>query len=1106
MTNPPLHDPTWYHAVTLVERLASLRAHPGPTSNGDTPSDLAQRRLPRWQSQPPFGTGTYFAQRLAMDQLTESQLLHLLGEPIEAVRDRFSEPLAWLVRLEHVLSRAMPQNVETSFPAELPPEQRPGVFLVAVEPLIRDGLNRLQASLRALSEARPTLPFDPDTVAQMLFAHLPALLISMVSRTLVLELNVARLQGLLQGDAPEERFHSFIQRLRQPEVALAILQEYPVLARQIMQRIDHWVNFSLEFLERLCDDWSMIRATFSPENDPGLLTQVSGGVGDGHRGGRSVLIAEFHSGFRIVYKPKSLAVDVHFQELLVWLNRRSDHVSLRTLNILNRGTYGWTEFVAAQGCASQDEVGRFYERQGAYLGLLYALEATDFHMENLIAAGEHPILIDLESLFHPRVGGLDIHQAEGVAGATMGHSVLRVGLLPQRFWMNEASEGIDLSGLGGAPGQLTPHSVPTWESVGTDEMHFVRKRVELPGSQNRPSLNGADVNALDYAAAIIAGFTWAYRAILEYRDELLSVNGPLARFAEDEVRAILRPTRTYGLLLHESFHPDVLRDALDRERLFDRLWVSAEQFSQLAKAIPAERADLQQLDIPMFTTRPNSRDLWTSTDERIADFFDETGLALVRHRLQQLSEDDLSRQIWFIRASLTSLSVDVGQARLRPYLPTQPKANADREQLLAAARAIGDRLQVLALGDEHEVAWIGLALINERYWSLLPSGGDLYSGSPGIVLFLAYLGEVTQAKRYTDLARAGLVTLKRQIEQVRRRIKSIGAFDGWGSVMYILTHLGTLWNEPDLLTEAEAITEVLPELIEEDEALDIISGTAGCIGSLISLYRCLPSERVLAAAIQCGDRLIARAQPMTPGVGWLTTGAKTKPLTGFSHGAAGIAWALMELAALTGEARFRATALEALAYERSLFSPEVKNWPDLRDPEILGRTVDDDQLPFMVTWCHGAPGIGLARLRTLPYLDDAEIRAEINTALETTLQQGFGLNHSLCHGDLGNLELLLQASQMLGDPKWSEHLNRVTAMILESIHERGWLGGVPLRVETPGLMSGLAGIGYGLLRLAEPAQVPSVLILAPPLLPAAPLDTRLAIPTDVLPLESIGPH
>jgi lantibiotic modifying enzyme len=29
-------------------------------------------------------------------------------------------------------------------------------------------------------------------------------------------------------------------------------------------------------------------------------------------------------------------------------------------------------------------------------------------------------------------------------------------------------------------------------------------------------------------------------------------------------------------------------------------------------------------------------------------------------------------------------------------------------------------------------------------------------------------------------------------------------------------------------------------------------------------------------------------------------------------------------------------------------------------------------------------------------------------------------------------------------------------------------------------MTGLAGIGYGLLRLAEPEAVPSVLILAPP--------------------------
>jgi lantibiotic modifying enzyme len=37
-----------------------------------------------------------------------------------------------------------------------------------------------------------------------------------------------------------------------------------------------------------------------------------------------------------------------------------------------------------------------------------------------------------------------------------------------------------------------------------------------------------------------------------------------------------------------------------------------------------------------------------------------------------------------------------------------------------------------------------------------------------------------------------------------------------------------------------------------------------------------------------------------------------------------------------------------------------------------------------------------------------------------------------------------------------------------------------MQLTNPGLMVGLAGIGYGLLRLADPQRVPSVLVLAPP--------------------------
>jgi type 2 lantibiotic biosynthesis protein LanM len=302
-------------------------------------------------------------------------------------------------------------------------------------------------------------------------------------------------------------------------------------------------------------------------------------------------------------------------------------------------------------------------------------------------------------------------------------------------------------------------------------------------------------------------------------------------------------------------------------------------------------------------------------------------------------------------------------------------------------------------------------------------------------------------------------------------------------VIYCLTHLGVLWQDAALVREAEAMVGLLPDLIARDERLDVISGSAGCLAALIGLHRRAPTGLTLAAAVQCGDRLVARAKHLAQGVGWLTPLA-TKPLTGFSHGAAGIAWSLLELAALTGKERFRTTALAGIAYERSVFSPAAGNWPDLRDPDMGGRQENDDREHFMTAWCHGAPGIGLARLRTLSHLDDAATRAEIEAALQTTLTHGFGGNHSLCHGDLGNLELLLQGGETLDAPQWRSQANHLAAMVLENIDRRGWVCGVPLEVESPGLMSGLAGIGYGLLRLAAPARVPSVLVLESPPDPA----------------------
>jgi type 2 lantibiotic biosynthesis protein LanM len=289
-------------------------------------------------------------------------------------------------------------------------------------------------------------------------------------------------------------------------------------------------------------------------------------------------------------------------------------------------------------------------------------------------------------------------------------------------------------------------------------------------------------------------------------------------------------------------------------------------------------------------------------------------------------------------------------------------------------------------------------------------------------------------------------------------------------VIYTLAHLSSLWCEPSLVDDASALVERLGPLIEADSRLDIISGAAGCIGALAALYSCARSERTLAAAIHCGEHLLRRAVPQDCGLGWISAAA-SRPLTGFSHGAAGISWALLRLFELSGDERFLSAALLGIQFERSRYSSKLSNWLDLRAA---------DHEACMTAWCHGAPGIGLSRLLSLPWIDIPETRSEIDTALETTVKSGFGGNHSLCHGDLGNVDVLLEADSRLGEPKWQTVAHRASGMVLESIERNGWLCGNPVEIESPGFMTGLAGIGYELLRLAAPDRIPSILALEIP--------------------------
>jgi type 2 lantibiotic biosynthesis protein LanM len=1076
-----LDSPAWRRAWSLTERLFQFRQAKNSTQIAIDP-DLAAETLALWRASSPFDQETYFADRLAMDGITEDEFTRLLGTPVEAFDSNGTAP-QWV----QMLARAY------SEPASPPDEHRenwgeagnlPAAgFLHLVEPLMCAARLQLQARVERIKQDHPAAPFEMVRAVNALFANLPVRLLMMIAKTMVLELHVARLEGVLEGATPEERFANFTERLSRRDIALKLLSEYPVLTRRLSTCIENWISYSAEFLERLAADWNEIVSLFNiAENkasECGLLVEAAAGAGDTHRRGRSVLIARFESGLQLVYKPRSIAVDEHFQDFIRWVNQKGADPQLRILKVLNRETHGWVEFVNTAGCRSTEEVGRFYERQGEYLAILYVLQATDFHFENLLACGEHPVLVDLEALFHPWLREIDIKQPDiRMVALAKGRSVLRAGLLPRRTWAHDDFIGMDLSGLGGTPGQAADN-ILQWVGEGTDEMAAVKQPFLMPGARNRPNIDGAEIDVRAYAGQLVAGFTRMYDLLCSHRDELLCDDGPLSSFAQDEVRVVARATRGYGVLLSQTLHPDYLRDALDLDRLLDRLWVGVEHNPHLLRLIKAERRDLSGDDVPIFTTCPASSDLFTSEGEKIEKFFAKTGMALSRESIKSLSDEDRRRQVWFIRASLATLDLQEDNLTRSTYKPVWPASNLSRNELapllIEEARRIGERLEELSLQDENHATWINFAYV-KKTWSLDALLEDLYAGSSGIILSLAYLGSFG-FDRYTELARRALNTLRARLEDRGKNFRSIGAFDGWGGIIYMLSHLAALWQDAELISYANNMVERLLELIDKDESLDVIGGCAGCIGALLALDQISPSDKTLAAAIQCGDRLVARTQPVEGGVGWFIKNIETvKPITGFAHGAAGISWALLALATRTGNTNYRDTALEAIMYEHGEFSQVAGNWAE----NAPGSEPAGKETGPSMAWCYGAPGIGLSRVAAMKHIDHPIVRQDLQRAIQATLSCGFGVNHSLCHGDLGNLDFLLQASQATGSQELALKVDELTNQVIASIKKYGWLCGVPLSVESPALMNGLAGICYGLLRMAAPDRIPSVLTLTPP--------------------------
>jgi lantibiotic modifying enzyme len=364
-------------------------------------------------------------------------------------------------------------------------------------------------------------------------------------------------------------------------------------------------------------------------------------------------------------------------------------------------------------------------------------------------------------------------------------------------------------------------------------------------------------------------------------------------------------------------------------------------------------------------------------------------------------------------------------------------------------------------------------------------GPDLYAGTSGIALFLAAITGIENEPIVRKTAQGAARHAHGHADDLAPA-QRIGLYSGRMGIAWALTRIGELLGDAEWQERGSALLDGIEGDGEVANGIDVMSGYAGAIPTLLALSRRYGRRAWVEVAASWGEELERKAEKSAAGWSWKTIDlpgpVAGKNLTGFSHGTAGIGWAFCELFAATGEPRFRNAAEEAFRYERTHYSAENENWPDFR--EFLRPHGPEAAPAFGVAWCHGAPGIALSRLGAWRLTGDPQARQEAETGVRTTKRTLEGRDtvttgFSLCHGCAGNADVLLEANRELGAPELREVAETIGHHGIEQIESQRlpWPCGVPGAGETANLMLGTAGIGYFYLRLAKP-NVPTVLMIA----------------------------
>jgi lantibiotic modifying enzyme len=341
---------------------------------------------------------------------------------------------------------------------------------------------------------------------------------------------------------------------------------------------------------------------------------------------------------------------------------------------------------------------------------------------------------------------------------------------------------------------------------------------------------------------------------------------------------------------------------------------------------------------------------------------------------------------------------------------------------------------------------------------------DAYRGVAGVLYVLARLA------RFGLLSRAGVKQARSAVSwllkyDLTETSEMPGLYFGSAGIAVALAEAVA----GDLIARDRRVDSVIRQALRG--RLDWPDITHGAAGQGVAALYCsdrLCDPSLLTSAHRCARYLHETQKDdgswqMPAGV----EGMSGQTLTGFAHGVAGIAYFLCEHAFRCNDYTSRETWSKAIDWL-------VQQAVPVRNGVAVAWRYSDVDGQHWKWWCHGAPGIALALLKSYEWGGNPEHAALATKALKIHPWDMLDTRLGQCHGVSGIGEIYLEAARVLGDPDWLKRAVWIV-QLLNQLRREQRSGAVSWLVEdsrepTADLMTGSGGVIHFMLRFSQGAE------------------------------------